>query len=187
MPWGHLGFGYVLYTLFVHAVYRRRPADGPTLALAFGTQFPDLVDKPLAWAVQLLPSGRSLAHSLFVAAVVVAVVTVVAARRGYPAAGPAFGIGYLSHLVGDSYTTLLGGRFSEATFLLWPLYPITEPDDVDEVLVDLVSLPLGPELAVTLVLGVCVFALWVVDGRPGLGPVTSLTRECRGRLAALFD
>ncbi|WP_205628371.1 metal-dependent hydrolase [Haloprofundus marisrubri] len=187
MPWGHLGFGYVLYTLYVHAVYRRSPADVPTLVLVFATQFPDLVDKPLAWGLQLLPSGRSLAHSLFVAAAVIALVAVVASRRGYPEVGPAFAIGYLSHLLGDSYRALLAGQFYEVSFLLWPLYPITEPDDVDEVLTDLTTLTFGPELVFTLVVGLGVFALWLADGRPGLGILTSVTRGFRGRLAVLFD
>ena len=39
------------------------------LALAIGTQLPDLIDKPLTYQFAVLPSGRSLGHSLFFAAV----------------------------------------------------------------------------------------------------------------------
>jgi hypothetical protein len=44
----------------------------------------------------------------------------------------AFGIGYVSHLLGDSYKALLAGRFFDARFLLYPLYPLpaSPADDI---------------------------------------------------------
>lgn len=55
-PWGHVGAGYLVYTLLRRHT-GERPAGAAVLALAVGTQFPDLVDKPLGWTVGLLPGG----------------------------------------------------------------------------------------------------------------------------------
>ena len=66
-PWGHAAAGYLLYTLWARRRFHRPPAGAATLALAVGTQFPDLVDKPLAWTFGISPSGRAGAHSLLIA------------------------------------------------------------------------------------------------------------------------
>ncbi len=122
MPFGHAAVGYLLYVPY--AVRRRvDPHGGPLLALLFGTQFPDLVDKPLGWTFGVLPSGRSLAHSLLTVAVVLALVLYAARRRGRWHWGTAFGIGYLSHLAADSVLPALRGRPDRLTNLAWPLLP----------------------------------------------------------------
>ena len=61
-PWDHLAFGYVWYTLASRGWDGRPPSNAAAIALAVGTQFPDLVDKPLAWWLDVLPAGRSLGH-----------------------------------------------------------------------------------------------------------------------------
>lgn len=66
-PWEHLAVGYIGYSLSVRLAGRGVPRPRPVVALAVGTQFPDLVDKPLSWTLGVLPSGHSLAHSLFAA------------------------------------------------------------------------------------------------------------------------
>lgn len=122
MPLGHAAVGYLLYVPY--AVRRRvDPHGGPLLALLFGTQFPDLADKPLGWSLGVLPSGRSLAHSLLTATVVLAVVLYAARRRGRWYWGTAFGIGYVSHLAADSVLPALRGRPDRLTNLGWPLLP----------------------------------------------------------------
>ena len=63
-PWGHLAVGYLVYSGLSRWRFGRLPGSVATLAVALGTQLPDLVDKPLAWTVNVLASGRSLAHSL---------------------------------------------------------------------------------------------------------------------------
>ncbi|PSQ17916.1 hypothetical protein BRC99_00275 [Halobacteriales archaeon QS_7_69_60] len=68
LPWGHLAVGYLAYSLAVRGRTGGPPAGLATAALAVGTQFPDLIDKPLVAWVSLLPSGRSLGHSLLFAA-----------------------------------------------------------------------------------------------------------------------
>lgn len=119
-PWEHLALGYLLLSLYVHIRHRRAPGEHATLALAFGTQFPDLVDKPLAWGLGVLPAGV-LAHSIFVAMPVVAVVATIAWRRGVPGVGTAFGIGYLSHLPADAIYGVVLGRQPDFTSMFWPV------------------------------------------------------------------
>ncbi|WP_284010729.1 metal-dependent hydrolase [Haloarcula pelagica] len=122
LPWTHLAFGYVLF-LGVLLLSRRPGSRAELLALLAGTQVPDVIDKPLAWWVQLLPSGRSLAHSLLFAVPVVLAAAVVARRYGRRELGPALAVGYASHLLGDTYAALWYWRTEELTFLLWPLLP----------------------------------------------------------------
>ncbi|ELY76275.1 hypothetical protein C488_08377 [Natrinema pellirubrum DSM 15624] len=100
--------------------------------MAIGSQFPDLLDKPLAY-YGVLASGRSVAHSLLVATLVASLVTwgahVLHRRRPAhhwverlaPVTPAAFSIGYLSHLVGDSLEPLLAGASTDVTYLGWPL------------------------------------------------------------------
>lgn len=123
MPWGHAAVGYLL-----HVLRTRRIGDHPhqpmTLGVVFiGTQFPDLIDKPLAWTFRVLPSGRSLAHSLLTATVVLLAVRALARRFDKSEVTPAFAVGYLSHIVGDALKPLLHGRWDRLTYLGWPLLP----------------------------------------------------------------
>ena len=46
-PWEHLTIGYLAYSLLSRLAWRRPPTVGTAITVAFGTQFPDLVDKPL--------------------------------------------------------------------------------------------------------------------------------------------
>ena len=64
MPLGHAALAYLLYSGLVLSRTRRRPRYLACVPLAVGSQFPDLVDKPLAY-VGVLSYGRSLAHSVF--------------------------------------------------------------------------------------------------------------------------
>ncbi|WP_372912562.1 metal-dependent hydrolase [Salinigranum sp.] len=181
-PWGHLAVGYLSYTVAVR-LFRGRRERAALLALVVGTQFPDVVDKPLAW-VGFLPYGRSLAHSLLVLVPLCLVVVVVARRRTRTRTGTAFALGALTHTLTDAWhgiVTLDPGRLS---FLLWPYLP--SPDDggvgtpgghadrlASEVdtshagaggLVDVVqSEPVGQ----LLLLAVAV-VVWIAEGTPGL-------------------
>ena len=127
-PWTHAAFGYLLL-LSVAVLLRRRLSRAELIAVIVATQLPDLVDKPLAWWFGVLPSGRSLAHSLLVAVPLSLVVLAVAWYLTHPEVGFAFGVGYASHLVGDSYLALYYWRPEELTYLLWPLLPPYPYDD----------------------------------------------------------
>jgi hypothetical protein len=120
-PWEHLAIGYLAFSVLVHLTLRRPPTGAECLLVALGTQFPDLVDKPLAWVFTVLSSGTSMAHSLFVAVPLSVFVLVAARRYGWTAAAAAFVVGYLLHLPGDIlYGPLLLGRDVSVDALLWP-------------------------------------------------------------------
>jgi membrane-bound metal-dependent hydrolase YbcI (DUF457 family) len=106
--WGvskHLAAGYLLYSLLRHA-RGRSPASPAVVALLVGALFPDLVDKALAY-VGVLSYGRSFAHSLLTAGVVLAAVAWLADRAGNREAAVAFAVGYLSHVAVDMVPPLV--------------------------------------------------------------------------------
>lgn len=186
-PWEHAAFGYLCYSVAARAWTGDPPGAGAVATLAVATQFPDLVDKPLAWSLGILPSGTSLAHSVLVA-VPVSVLAVLAGRRtGHRAAGAAFAVGYLSHLAGDViYPVALGGRPAVGA-VLWPLVatnrraPVGLATRTGELFASLLahlSTPAGVLYAVAeaALLGAAL-ALWLVDGAPGLAPVGGALRE----------
>ncbi|EMA66968.1 membrane-bound metal-dependent hydrolase [Halorubrum aidingense JCM 13560] len=127
-PWTHAAFGYLLL-LSVAVLLHHRLSRAELIAVIVATQLPDLVDKPLAWWFSILPSGRSLAHSLLVAVPLSLIILAIAWYLTHPEVGLAFGVGYASHLVGDSYIALYYWRPEELTYLLWPLLPPYPYDD----------------------------------------------------------
>ena len=175
-PWGHLAVGYLSYTAFVHLWERRSPTDSAAIALAVGTQFPDLVDKPLAWTFGVIPNGRSLAHSLFTAVLVIAVLEVLLRRRGYGRVATGFAVGYLSHLFGDAIYPALSGDLYLIGFLAWPVVAPIEYSTEPSFVAHLQELTLDSQVATELALGGVVFLLWLADGAPGLGVVTAIPR-----------
>lgn len=177
-PWEHLAFGYLLCTVSTRLLFRRAPSKGAAVALLVGTQLPDVVDKPLSWWLDVLPTGHTLAHSLLVAAPLSASVLAVSFWRGRLHVGWAFAVGYASHLVGDVVYPAMIGRDVRLGFLLWPLVP-ARPDDVVDPLAyasELFRLMydhlISPEGATYLLLELFLLGtfvlLWALDGFPGL-------------------
>jgi len=178
-PWEHLCFGYLLYSLVARGTGREQPSERDTAALAVATQLPDLIDKPLAWTVAVLPSGISLAHSLAFAVPCCLLAWGLARRRSAPALGVAFAVGYGSHLAGDSLYPLFTSGEAATAFLFWPFVarpPIEDTAFLSEVsqlfasFQTFLATPRGQVylLAEATVLGLVV-VLWVRDGRPGTG------------------
>lgn len=122
-PWGHLAVGYVVYAVYTRYWHDRTPVGGPVVVLTVATQLPDLVDKPLAYTIGVLPGGRSLAHSLLIAGPVCMLALEFARRHDdwRAHAGIGFVIGYGTHLLGDSIHGLVGMEFADLTFLAWPV------------------------------------------------------------------
>lgn len=179
-PWEHLVFGYLLYSALVH-ISGRFPRDYPTLALVFGTQFPDLVDKPLAWTLGILVSGRSLTHSLLTAGLLLATLYLVSRRYNHSALAGAFAVGYLSHVAGDALSVVLSGEYYYLGFLAWPLVP-AYPDSEGFIghLSDFDVTAFSPlELGFA---GVVV-GIWIIDGLPGLAPLLTAPRRVYRRLS----
>ena len=178
-PWGHLAVGYLALTLGVRMRTERRPRGGETLILAVWTQFPDLVDKPLALTFGVLPSGRSLAHSLLVAVPLLVLVTSYARRRGYGTLGIAAATGYLTHLAGDSLRPAVTGEFGHLAFLAWPITTLSPSSGPGEhgILEVLLSVGPTPYAVFQFALVGVAAAAWVADGSPGVRDVRRLIAE----------
>lgn len=143
LPLGHLAFAYLWYVVYAYIGTHRLPARLALIPLAFGSQFPDLIDKPLAY-IEVLTYGRSLAHSVFAFAACSLAVWWIANRshgrwtsetlpeRLRTVTPAAFTIGYASHLIGDTYQFLIVGDLWAARFLVYPLVsvPVSPADDI---------------------------------------------------------
>ena len=84
-----------------------------------GSQFPDLVDKPLAYSVMIIPSGRVFMHSLPFAIPICILVIVYGIITSRPALSDGFVWAYLLHVIADWRQLLFAGRLPQN--LLWPL------------------------------------------------------------------
>ncbi|WP_411964446.1 metal-dependent hydrolase [Haloferax sp. YSMS24] len=162
-PLAHLAFGY----LAAAAVQRIRNQPPPRrwilVAVLFGTQIPDLVDKPLVY-VGVLSSGRSLGHSLLVALPLLVVVLRVGHRLGYGEHAIAFTVGVLSHYVGDTYRSLLAGNFDSVRFLLWPVFPpLDYPVDSTPPWIRAINSVTNPQHRIQFVLVGIAVAIWAFD------------------------
>lgn len=180
-PWGHLALGYLLYSLYYRFDRVRLPPGPEALLLALGTQAPDLVDKPLAWTASILPSGRSLSHSVLIAALVLSALVILADRYDRRNLGLAFGFGYAIHLVGDALYPLLRLEFDHLAFLAWPLLPLPPEDGDYGILEYLLSAQVTPEVVFETLLFALAVLAWRADAYPGLGTLRSWSvRAARG-------
>jgi membrane-bound metal-dependent hydrolase YbcI (DUF457 family) len=181
LPWGHLAVGYLCLSVAVWARYRVPPRGPTAIAVAIGTQLPDLVDKPLAWRFGVIPSGRSLAHSLLFLAVLATVAWALAVRYDRRLEASAFVGAYLSHVLADAFPAALAGEWAKLGSLLWPITPVYQyPDELDYTIIGF-FLELEPAALVSPGLGITIvaLALWVYDGTPGIGTVTGVGRRLR--------
>lgn len=181
-PWGHLAIAYLCYVAYARATGRPQRAL-PAIAVAFGSQFPDLIDKPLAWTVTVLPSGRSLAHSLFTAAVVLLVADRVSQRFKRRDATVAFAIGYLTHTVSDLGPTVISGllvgdwsQLQWTTYLVWPLLPSPPYPSDSSFVAHFAALSLDPFLTAQFLLFGVATAVWLGSGAPGARATYAVVR-----------
>jgi len=180
-PWGHAALGYLLYVIYVRIRTRGAPPGWGVIALAVGTQTPDLVDKPLAWYLDVLEYGRSLAHSVLTGGLILLAVVLYLRHRGHRRLATAFAIGYLSHLVGDSYTFVLDGTYEHLAFLVWPLLPIPDADtELEGLIAHLSRLGVSVVYSEGLLLAVGMFLLWSLQGAPGLRELVGWLRRVTG-------
>ncbi|SFG70504.1 LexA-binding, inner membrane-associated putative hydrolase [Halopelagius inordinatus] len=176
-PWGHLAFGYVVYSLVSRVARRRAPAWPAVAFLALGTQMPDLVDKPLAWTLSILPNGRSFAHSL-IFGTLIAVSIVVLLRRLDVRGGLPFAVGYYSHLVGDVVIPVSNGDFADLAFLLWPVLPVPQDHHSSvSILRYILTADLTSRYLLEMGLAGLVGLWWLVDGAPGAAELWRAVRR----------
>lgn len=182
--------GYVLYSAYSHVFERRRPTGSAAIVVALASLLPDLIDKPLAWQFELLPTGRSLAHSLFFAIPAILVVVLVARRYRASDVGAAFAIGYLSHLPADSvYAFVIPGVRVDLGYLIWPLASAGSTQTADlfgqvlYLVANFSAFVSGPSgwrfLLIEGLLGLMALGLWILDGRPGLGTIARVFGRVR--------
>ncbi|MCU4741560.1 metal-dependent hydrolase [Natronoglomus mannanivorans] len=167
-PWGHLAVAYLLYTLYTHRRYARPPRALPVIALAVGSQFPDLIDKPLGWSLGVLPGGRTLGHSVFFAMVLIPAVYVLALRFDRVELGTAFVLGHVSHLLADIPPSVATNGVSELTFLFWPVLEQPEYESVGGILDGFLRYSMGGYEWAQLGLFFLMIVVWYRDGMPGL-------------------
>jgi hypothetical protein len=82
----------------------------------------------LAWYVGVLPYGQSLANSILTGSLILLAVVAVFRVWGADRSATAFAIGYLSHLFGDAFGSLVSLSFGDLVFLAWPLVPPPAPE-----------------------------------------------------------
>lgn len=189
-PWDHLAIGYIATSLLFRARGRLLDDESAVVA-ALGTQFPDLVDKPLAWTFEVLPSGTTLAHSVFVAVPLSMLIYALARLTGLRRLGVAFSVGYLLHLPADVlYGPLTTGGPVPYGAVLWPLIPTTGEPASGTLLRNTVHyiVQYYGYLGSTRALGFLflevgllsgALALWVADGKPGYRPLLTAVRRVR--------
>lgn len=175
-PIVHPVIGYVCYAGYTRARHGRPPREVPTIVAVWAAILPDLIDQPL-WIVGVTPVGRTFAHSLLGAVLIVSVVGVLARRRRRQELGVAFAIGYVSHVAADVPWHVLAGDYHELGFLLWPLTEMPAYTGVK-----VVGTVGGVEVT-TLWLEAVLFVggafLWWRDDRPGLAVVRRYVRTDR--------
>lgn len=182
-PWEHAAVAYLWYAGYARWHGDAPPAGWGILVVLFASQFPDLIDKPLAWQLSLLASGRSLAHSVFVAVPLAYVGIAVARRADRMPLGVVGAIGFLSHLATDA-VPLSPSEDLNSAVVLWPLVTSDSSSSAagsstagavgraSETLLDAYpSLSAGePTLEAGIRLGIVGLAgvVWLADGRPGV-------------------
>ncbi|MDB2263700.1 metal-dependent hydrolase [Halorubrum ezzemoulense] len=167
LPWGHAAFGYLIYSVYARWQIGHPPIGLAVFALGLGTQFPDLIDKPLTWTIPLLPYGRSLSHSLVTFSVVVLVLRRLTQYPDQRTLVSAFAIGYVSHLVGDSIYPVLTQEYTGLGYWLWPLTSVPEGESRSFIEFFL-TLEATPMVVFGGVLTVVSLVVWVYDGLPGV-------------------
>lgn len=125
-PIEHLIVALLFVGCYVALVARRLPSLELAAVTFVGSQFPDIIDKPLALEVGVLPTGRVGIHSLPIAVPLWVVVVLYGWKTGRVRAGIAFVIACASHLLADNYVALAAGRIPSDLF--WPLaQPVPRP------------------------------------------------------------
>jgi hypothetical protein len=128
LPSAHFAVALLPAAAYVAVRDRRLPTLRFGAVVFLGSQFPDLVDKPLAHQFGVLPSGRVFMHSLPTALPVMIAVALYGRRTDRPRVAGAFVFAHLSHLLADNYRPLLERPPRIRSDLLWPLVrPVDRP------------------------------------------------------------
>jgi hypothetical protein len=128
-PVEHFLVAFLPVLMYVLVIDRRLPSVRLTAVVFIGSQFPDLVDKPLAYQFGLIPSGRVFMHSLPIALPFLIGIIIYGWKTERNRLSVGFAFAYVSHLVADNYGPLFGPHPRIRPDLLWPFAdPVSRPD-----------------------------------------------------------
>jgi hypothetical protein len=173
-PWAHVAVGYLILAGAIRAQGRATPGEIGAIAVASGAVLPDVIDKPLAWWVAVLPHGRTLGHSLLIGGIALAGGWYLVRTSAHRQAFGALAVGYLAHLAGDAYQPAISGHWEALKFLAWPLASPPEAGEVTGVIAHVLRLELTPSFLLELVITSIAFGLWWTHGRPGVATVKTV-------------
>ncbi len=186
-PWESAIFAYLCYSAFVHVRHRESPGGIAIIVAAIASIIPDIIDKPLSWQYGMFQNGYAIGHSVFTALLVIAVAHALARRTTRPRLGLAFGIGFLSHNIGDSLEHMDRGIWYGIEHMLWPvvvLPPEHDPGFSGTVLqlfaeyrAHLVHHDFTSYFLLVGAMAACAFVLWVYDGFPILRELVVTVRR----------
>lgn len=120
-PIEHFGIVFLPAAAIVVVLDRRLPTREFVGAAFVGSVFPDIVDKPLAHEVGLLPSGRVFMHSIPPALPVWLAVAWYGWRTHRSRLSAVFVAGHLLHILADHYQSFRGPNRSLPPEVLWPI------------------------------------------------------------------
>ncbi len=178
-PLGHVAIAYLCYTLSTRLRFDLPPGHLAVLALVFGSQFPDLLDKPLAWYLGVLPTGRTLGHSLLFLVPLSILAYLLARRYARGEYAIAFAIGALSHTIVDA-APILWDPDETGAHLFWPITPVEAYESgAPSVLGLLVESMRDPYFLSEFVFAAVALVVWRRDGYPGLEPIRGVLERVR--------
>lgn len=183
-PWGHLAVGYLCYVVYTQLTNRGAQTAFTIAGVAIGSQFPDIIDKPLAWTFAILPSGRSLAHSLLTAAILIFIVYRISRRWHHEETAVAFGIGYVTHSLADIGPEVVWGlvrgdisQLEWTTYLFWPLLEVPPYPTDSSFGAHFAAFVVDPYVLFQFGLSGVALAVWIASGTPGMMAVSRLVQR----------
>lgn len=121
-PHEHFVVALVPVGLYFLVRYQRLTPKRVVCAVALGSVFPDIVDKPLAYYFFVLPDGRVFMHSLTFAIPLAGAALAYGSKTNRLNVAGAFTVAFLLHPFADFYPTILSGGLPPHLF--WPLMSV---------------------------------------------------------------
>jgi len=165
-PLGHAAGAYLLTSVGAEREWLPDPDATSVAFVLLASQLPDLIDKPFAWFIPVLPAGRSFGHSLFLIAPLCVLAIVVARRLGRAGLGLAVALALCSHLALDVLPALWGR--SAWRYLLWPVLEVEGYNSPPSIVAMFENSLDDPWFYAEFVLAGLAFVRWRSDGWPGL-------------------
>ncbi|AGN00504.1 hypothetical protein L593_02765 [Salinarchaeum sp. Harcht-Bsk1] len=165
-PLGHAAGAYLLASVGAERDWLPEPNAVLVVTVLFASQTPDLIDKPFAWYIPILPAGRSFGHSLFFVLPLCLLAVLAARRVGWAGLGLAISAALLSHLALDVIPALWGG--GGWRYLLWPVLSVegfNSAPSIGAMLEDSLDMPY---FWAEFVLAGLAFVRWRADDWPGV-------------------